>query len=65
LQKVGTGTVINYGSGTVLKWYHKSSHKHTVQNCGIDFLHLKFFHSHFTKNLVKLINFSLVKKLRM
>jgi hypothetical protein len=28
-QKVGTGTVINYGSGTVIKWYHKSSHKHT------------------------------------
>ncbi len=26
----GTGTVINYGSGTVIKWYHKSSHKHTV-----------------------------------
>jgi hypothetical protein len=31
-QKVGIGTetVINYGSGTVRKWYHKSSHKHTV-----------------------------------
>jgi hypothetical protein len=28
-QKVGTGTVINYGSGTYVKWYHKSSHKHT------------------------------------
>jgi hypothetical protein len=24
------GTVINYCSGTVIKWYHKSSHKHTV-----------------------------------
>ncbi len=29
-KKVGKGTVINYGSGTVIKWYHKSSHKHTA-----------------------------------
>jgi hypothetical protein len=29
-QKVGTGTVINDGSGKVVKCYHKSSHKHTV-----------------------------------
>jgi hypothetical protein len=41
--KIGTGTVINYGSGTVIKWYHKSSQKHRVQNCVFDFLHLTFF----------------------
>jgi hypothetical protein len=41
-QKVRTGTVIKYGSGTVIKWYHKSSHKPT-QNCVFDFLHLTFF----------------------
>jgi hypothetical protein len=29
-EKVRTGTVINYGSGTVVKWYHISSHKPTV-----------------------------------
>jgi prolyl-tRNA synthetase len=28
--KAGTGIVINYGSGTVVKCDHKSSHKHTV-----------------------------------
>jgi hypothetical protein len=27
-QKVGTVTY--YGSGTLIKWYHKSSHKHAV-----------------------------------
>jgi hypothetical protein len=64
-QKVGTGTVINYGYVTVLKWYHKSSHKHTVQNCVFPVRHLIFFHSHFTINLMKPINFFLVKKFRM
>ncbi len=50
-KKVGTGTVINYGYViTVLKWYHKSSHKHTVKNCIFHFRHLLFFHSHFTIN---------------
>jgi hypothetical protein len=31
-QKVGIGTVINYSSGTEVKWYHKSSQKPTVYN---------------------------------
>jgi hypothetical protein len=35
--KVGTGTVINYGSGTgsgtVIKWNHKSSHRHSLKLC--------------------------------
>jgi hypothetical protein len=29
----GTGTVINYGSGTVIKWNHKSSHGHSIKLC--------------------------------
>jgi hypothetical protein len=28
--KAGTGIVINYGSGTVIIWYYKKSHKHTL-----------------------------------
>ncbi len=27
----GTGTVINYGSGTVIKWNHKSSHRYSTK----------------------------------
>ncbi len=45
----GTETVINYGSGTVIKWYHKSSHKHTVNNCLFYFLHLTLFSFTFYK----------------
>jgi hypothetical protein len=41
----GTGTVTcqKVGTGTVIKWHHKRSHKHTVSNCVFDFLHLTFF----------------------
>ncbi len=50
--KVGTGTVINYDSGTGTRYkmiYLISFTK-------------KFFHSHFTINLWKFINFFLVKQ---
>jgi hypothetical protein len=45
-QKVGnrTGTVIGDDSGTVIKWYHKSSKVLTnTQYKSVYFLHLKFF----------------------
>ncbi len=54
-RKVGTGTVINYGSGPVEKCYHKSSHKHSRKLC-TGFLFTSF---------KKIINFFLLKKLRM
>jgi hypothetical protein len=41
--RTGIGTAISYGSGPVIKWYHKSSHKHTVKSCVFDFLQLTFF----------------------
>jgi hypothetical protein len=64
-QKVGTRTIVNYGSGTVSTWYHKSYRNHTVFNCVFDILHFTFFRSHFTINSMKLIIFFLLKKLTM
>ena len=52
-QKVGTGTVINYGSGTGTR--HKIMYL-------VSFIK-KFFHSHFTINLLEFMNFFLVKQL--
>jgi hypothetical protein len=49
----GTGTVINYGSGTGTR--HKIMYL-------ISFIK-HFFHSHFTINLLKFMNFFLVKQL--
>jgi hypothetical protein len=49
----GTGTVINYGSGTGTR--HKIMYL-------ISFIK-DFFHSHFTINLLKFMNFFLVKQL--
>ena len=49
----GSGTIINYGSGTGTRhkiMYMISFNKH-------------FCHSHFTKNLLKFMNFFLVKQL--
>jgi hypothetical protein len=51
--KIGTGPVINYGSGTGTR--HKIMYL-------ISFIK-KFFHSHFTINLLKFMNFFLVKQL--
>jgi hypothetical protein len=54
-KKVGTGTVTNYGSGTGTRYK-------------IMYLIIfikKNFHSHFTINLLKFINFFLVKQLTM
>ena len=51
--KVRTGTVINYGSGTGTR--HKIMYL-------ISFIE-HFFHSHFTINLFKFMNFFLVKQL--
>ncbi len=62
-QKVGTGTVINYGSGTVIIWYHKSSHKAQYKIVYLISFIKNFFHSHFTINLLKPIIFFLVKSL--
>jgi hypothetical protein len=41
-QKVGTGTIINYGYGTVIKVSQHFSQTHSIKLC-IDFLHLTFF----------------------
>ncbi len=49
------------GTGTVIKWNQKSSHRHSIKLCIWFFLQLAFFHSHFTINLMQLINFFLVK----
>ncbi len=52
------------GPGTVIKWNHRSSHRHSIKWCtGIWVLSLKIFYSHFTINLTKLINFFPVKSL--
>jgi hypothetical protein len=50
-----TGTVTNYGSGTGTRYKIMYS----------IIFHKKFFHSHFTINLLKLIIFFLVKQLTM
>jgi hypothetical protein len=48
----GTRTVINYGSGTVIKWNHKSSHRHSIKLCtAFNFLHSTFFSLTFFKKL--------------
>ena len=52
-QKVGTGTVINYGSGTGTR--HKIMYL-------ISFIK-NFFHSHLTITLLEFMNFFLVKQL--
>jgi hypothetical protein len=49
----GTGTVINYGSGTGTR--HKIMYLISPLNI--------FFHLHFTINLLKFMNFFLVKQL--
>jgi hypothetical protein len=54
-QKVGTGTVINYGSGT------GSRYKIMYLIAFIS----KFFHSHFTINLLQFLNFFLLKQLTL
>jgi hypothetical protein len=61
----GTGFVTcqKVGTGTIIQWYHKSSHKpqHKIVY-SISFIK-HFFCSHFTIILMKLINFYFVKSL--
>ncbi len=58
----GTETVINYDSGTVVKWNHKSSHRHSITLC-IWFPSFNIFCQwNFTIRLIKLTHFFLVKK---
>ncbi len=58
LSGIGSGTIIIYGSGTVIS---QRQYKIVYSISCI----LTFLHSHFTINLMKLINFFLVKKLTM
>ncbi len=65
-QKVGTGTLIIYDCGTEKKMVSQKALTNTQDKIVVfDCLHLTFFYTHFTINLMKLINFFLVKKFGM
>jgi hypothetical protein len=58
MQCCGTGT------GTLIKWNHKSSHRHSIKLCTVfDAPHLTFFSLKFYDNFDKTYRFFLVKKL--